>query len=214
MAQCSVGLHCCALQCWYHLTQLMGSIQKDQHPTASLSEWGALGEQESPMQALGAGTGEELECCGPPGWGHSRWVLVHAMILLSSGAPRPLVKVLKARARLTVGFWPTVVKDQLVTHIHVIFLLATPLSEGAASPPWLSGLWLPSFALRSQRTQPRGWMLPTDPFRDPSCYWTTPTANPSINWLGASCLHPPMAADAHPASQQLGKYIHEGVKKK
>lgn len=53
MAQCSVGLHCCALQCWYHLTKLMGSIQKDQHPKASLSKWGALGEQESPMQALG-----------------------------------------------------------------------------------------------------------------------------------------------------------------
>lgn len=135
---------------------LVSSHEADgKHPKGPASQ--SIPEQMGGFRGAGepnAGTGEELECCGPPGWGHSRWVLVHAMILLSSGAPRPLVKVLKARAKLTVGFWPTVVKDQLVTHIHFIFLLATPLSEGAASPPWLSGLWLPSFALRSLRTQP------------------------------------------------------------
>lgn len=115
--------------------------KKDQNPTAPLSKRGFWGEQESLTQ-------EQPECRGPPGWGHHRWVLVHATILLSPGALHPLAEVLKARAMLAVGFWPTAVKDQLVTHIHFMVLLATLLGEGAASPH-LSQLWLPPFALRS-----------------------------------------------------------------
>lgn len=51
------------------------------------------------------------------------------------GAPRLLAEILKARAKLAVGFWPAAGKDQLVADTLFIFLLATPLGEGAASPP-------------------------------------------------------------------------------
>lgn len=148
------------------------------------------------------------------GWGHGHRVLVRSTILLSPGAPRPLAEALKTKAKFPVGFWLTVVEDQVVTHICFIFLLATPSGEGAASPPRLSRPRLPPFALRARRAQPHGRTLPADPFGDPPRSGTTPTAKPSISWCGDSCLRPPRAADAHAASQQPGKYIHEGVKKK
>lgn len=50
------------------------------------------------------------------------------------GAPRLLAEMLKARAKLAVGLWPAAGRDQLVADTHFIFLLATPLGEGAASP--------------------------------------------------------------------------------
>lgn len=56
------------------------------------------------------------------------------------GTPCLLAEMLKARAKLAVGFWPAAGEDQLVTDMHFIFLLATPLGEGAASPPQLSQL--------------------------------------------------------------------------
>lgn len=108
------------------------------------------------------------------GWGHGHRVPVRSTILLSPGAPRPLAEALKTKAKFPVGFRPTVVEDQLVTHICFIFLLATPSGEGAASPPQLSRPQLPPFALRARRAQPRGRTLPADPVRDcPPTLWET-----------------------------------------
>lgn len=124
------------------------------------------------------------------------------------GAPCLIAEMLKARTKLAVGFWPAAGKDQLVADMYFIFLLATSLGEGAASPLFSSV----SCGSLPWHSAPTGHGLEDalcKPSLPCSCKTKLPLHIPSTSWHGASCLHPALTADA--AAQHLGEYIHEGV---